>query len=135
MNLHVGRELTDQVIAKLTTGGLTVGDAVAPATVPAGSGYVVVYPLAGGTFDGTVIDSDDDTRAVYQLTAVGSSRKQAEWVADEARVIMKTATWTLTNRGVILVHPEFLGGVQRDDDVQPPKFYCPDRWSIWTGPS
>ncbi len=133
MSIHVGRDLTDQLISILTVGGLTVGDAIAPSSVPAGSGYVVVYPLTGGTFSGELGDPYEEARADYQLTSVGSSRKACEWVTDKVFSLMLAATFTLTGRGVIQVEPVFMGGVARDDDVQPPIFYAPNRWTIWTG--
>ncbi len=135
MNIHKGRELTDQVITALTTAGLTVGDAVAPTSISAGAGYVVVYPLLGGDTDGTIGNPNDDASIVYQLTSVGADRRQCEWVADKARETILAAAPTLTNRKVTYIDVDMLGGVQRDDDVQPPTFYCPERYRIRTTPT
>jgi hypothetical protein len=132
---HNNRELTDQVISVLSAGGLTVGDAVAPASVSAGAGYVVVYPLTGGTFTGDLDDPFEEARSDYQVTAVGASRKQTDWLSDKARDTLLAATFTLSGRGIIQVQPVFQGGIQRDDDVQPPRFYSPQRFTIWTGPT
>lgn len=132
-NVHVGRDLTDQVISELESAGLTVGRAEAPASVPANTGYVIVYPITGGSFDGDIYDPHGEARADYQLTSVGTSAEQCEWVADKARETMIDASLTLTDRAVIWIDATFLGGVLRDDDVQPPLFYSPDRYTVWTG--
>lgn len=137
MNVHSGRELTDDVIAILTAGGLTVGDAQAPANVPAGAGYVVVYPLAGGTVNGPLANPSDDADVPYQLNSLGTSRRQAEGIADRARTLMLSATnWSLPGRVVSCVDIEMLGGVRRDDDTAAPaKFYTTDQYVITTTPA
>lgn len=135
MNLHVGRVLTDQVIVVLEAAGLTVGRAHAPASVPAGSGYVVVYPLAGGTTDGDIYNPNDDALAYYQMTCIGSDARQAEWISDKVRVTIMSATFNLGDRKVIEVEPVMLGGLIRNDAVQPPNFYTTDRYTLWTSPA
>ncbi len=136
MNVHVGRVLTDAIIAALEAAGLNVGDAVRPDDATATAGYVVVYGLGGGTTDGPVGNPEDDAAALYQLTSVGHDRKQAEWVADKARQVLLAATLTLTGgRKVLRVGVDMLGGVIRDDDVAPPIWYSPDRYRIFTTPS
>ncbi len=124
MSVHAARPLTAAVISVLQTAGLTVGDADAPAEV-SGAGYVVVYPLPGGSFDGSLADAWSDADPVYQLTSVGRSRQQCEWVADKARVTMLAATWTLPDgRKVMRVRPDMSGGTMRDDDTGgPPIWY------------
>ena len=133
MNLHNGYELTTQIVAALEAAGLTVGRAVAPAgaTPP----YVVVYPLTGGTFDGGLDAPNDDARPTYQLSSVSANAQQCEWLADKARTAMVSASLTLTDRTVQKIDPVFTGGVIRDDDVQPPLFYSPERFEVWTTPA
>lgn len=134
MTVHNGRDLTSQVIAVLEAAGLTVGRAEKPETVPANSGYVIVYPLPGGTFDGDIYDPYEEAEASYQLTSIAEHADQCEWVADLARSTMLSASLTLTGRSVIQIEPVFLGGVLREDDTaEPARFYAPDRYSIWTG--
>lgn len=133
MNFHNSRDLTTAVVDALEAADLTVGRAEAPSTVPAGAGYVIVYPITGGTFDGDIQFPHSEADAAYQLTSIGDTAEQCEWVADKVRTTILSATLTLTDRKVIFIDPTFIGGVIRDDNVQPPKFYSPDRYSIWTG--
>lgn len=140
--LHSGRTLTDAVIQALETAGLLVGDGEAPdghgwAGIPDQSafvGYVTVYELIGGTIDGTLGRPDDDASTLYQLTSTGATRQQCEWVADKARNTMLSTTWVITGRQVMRAAVDMLGGTVRDDDVQPPVFFSPDRFRIWTTP-
>lgn len=136
MNLHASRELSDDVIAVLVAGGLTVGDAVAPGSVPAGDGYVVVYPLGGST-GGTIEHPDDDGFVIYQTTSIGPSRRHAEWVADRVRAVMLASTgWTLTGRTVTRVTIDALGAGGRDDNTaEPSRFSVMDQFAIWTSPT
>lgn len=136
MNVHNARLLTDSIITVLTGAGLVVGDAVAPGTVPAGAGWVVVYGLTGGFVDGPLGDPHEDASAIYQLTAVAPNRRQCEWTADKARTtILSAALNAGPGRTVAHVAVDMLGGTIRDDDVQPFVFYSPDRYRIWTTPT
>lgn len=140
---HASRTITDAIISSLEGAGLLVGDAEAPAGhgwagVPGGSefrGYVVVYELSGGVTDGTIGEPDNDAEQVFQLTAVGATRDQCKWVADRARQVMLTAVLTIADRTVMRVAVDMLGGTIRDDDVQPPVFFSPDRYRVHSTPS
>jgi hypothetical protein len=126
LTLPVVREHTDAVIAALATAGLTVGDAEAPDGDPP---YVVVYRI----FDrrmGTLEGPDDDATITYQVTCVGTSRKQAEWLADEVGDAL-AAGLTVTGRTIPRIAPEAGSGtVMRDDDVTPPLFYVTPRYRV-----
>lgn len=135
MSLHGSRVLTDQIISVLQAASLTVGDATVPDTIPAEDGYVIVYPLTGGTMDGTLENLYEDAVVPYQLSAHGTSREQCEWVSDRVLATVLAASWTLTGRKVIRVAPAFRGGTLRDDDVQPPIYYAPDRYDFRTVPT
>lgn len=142
-NLHSGLALTDAVIYVLRGVGLLVGDGEAPvghgwqgtAGQSAFVGYVTVYELTGGNLDGSIGRPDDDASIVYQLTSTGASRKQCEWVADKAHTTLLGAPLSITGRQVQRVAVDMLGGTIRDDDVQPPVFWSPDRYRIWTTPT
>lgn len=143
MNLHSGLALTDAIIHVLESAGLLVGDGVAPAGygwqgAPGQSGftgYVTVYELTGGTLDGTIGLPDDDASLLYQFTATGATRKQCEWVADKARTTILASSLLIAGRQVQRVTVDMLGGTTRDDSVQPPVFFSPDRYRIWTTPA
>jgi len=132
VNLHNGYELTTQIVEALQAAGLSVGRAVAP-TTSTSQGYVVVYPLTGGTFDGAIDAPNSEARASYQLTSVSASAQQCEWLADKARRTLVAADLTLTDRGVVRIDPVFMGGVMREDDGGgAPLFYSPERFTVWT---
>jgi hypothetical protein len=143
VRIHQTRPVTAAIIAALRAEGLAVGNA----EQPPGSGwqntpgtsthvaYVVVYPLAGGSLDGSLADGQEDAEALYQLTCVGASAEQAEWVADAARASLLGASLTVPGRSVPLIIIDTLGGSVRDDNTQPPVWWIADRYSVRTTPT
>lgn len=130
MALVVTREHTDAIIARLGALGLTVGDAEAPSAAPP---YVVVYPVAGGSTSGVLAAPDDDAVLVYQVTCVGTSRKQTEWLAD--KVIGLLTGVTVTARKIPTIHLDSFGGVTRDDTSTPPLYLAFPRFRVYTTPA
>lgn len=116
-----------------------VGDAVAPRNPDKSEmdpPYVVLYPIPGGSFDGPLNDSQADVTLVYQITAVGLTRQQAQVAIDICRALMKKANVTVPNRKVRdLKHLTPNSGVIRDDDLPNPVFYGYDRYQLDTTPS
>lgn len=47
--------------------------------------YSILYPIAGGGFSGSYDLPDRQPAVVYQLTSVGGSTNQAEWMGDRVR--------------------------------------------------
>ena len=131
MSVHVGRELTGEIVAVLEAGGLTVGRGEAPGSVPAGSGYAVVYPF-GGTLEGDLDDPQEDANVTYQVGSFGSDPQQTEWVSDRVRVILLAAEIVLSGRVVQQIEQEYVAPIVRDDDVQPPVWAQPNLYRIWT---
>jgi hypothetical protein len=131
LSLPVVRQHTDAVIAALVADDLAVGDAVAPDQAPP---YVVVYPISGGGTTGTLATPDDDAILVYQVTCVGKSREQAEWLADRALKLLDNDL-IVPGRRVCRVSLDMHGGVQRDDQVTPPVFWSMPRLRIITTPT
>lgn len=78
------RSITDDLIAVLTAGGLTVGDGKGPGTAPP---FVTVYPLVE-TRDGSFADAWSDVRKFYELVCEGADRWQSEWVADRCKTLV-----------------------------------------------
>lgn len=140
MSVHRGRKVTDAVIAALDAAGLTVGDGQKPDSAGWNAArtrfepYVVVHGLPGGTTDGPLDDADADAEPLYQITAHGASRAQAEWCADEARTVMLAAAFTISGRTVAQVSIDMLGGCRRVDDLQPPQWQAVDRYRVLTVP-
>ena len=131
MSRPVVRAHTDGVIAALEAQGLTVGDAVAPEDV--GPPYVVVYPIAGGGLSGSLADPNEDGTLIFQVTCVGASREQAEWLADKAMALLDG--FSISGRSIARVSLDLQGGIQRDDASTPPVFYASPRFRVMTTPA
>lgn len=131
------RTHTDAIIATLTAAGLVVGDG----DTPTGHGwqgavgqstfvpYVVVYPLIGGTFDGTLGDPDGDADLLWQLTCVGHTRKAAEVTADTALTALVGQSLAVAGRSISRIWADLAGGGARRDDTAagPPLFIATPR--------
>lgn len=134
------REHKDAVIAALEAAGLLVGDGEKPdgggwQGTPGQSvfkGYVVVYRIRGGSRSGNLDDPHEDAEFIFQVTCVGSSPTLAESLADEAETLLKGVT--VAGRS-IYPSPDMNPGTERDDDVQPPLFYCTPRYRLKTTPA
>jgi hypothetical protein len=93
--------------------------------------YCIVYPLPGGVFDGTLGCPDDDASLIWQVTCVGATRPQCEWVADKVNETLVGQPLTIPGRYVTRVQADMAGGgVRRDDTVQPPVFIATPRYRI-----
>lgn len=132
-------EVTTAVLAALEATGVVVGDAAPPdgygwSTVAGQSTFtphMILYPLTG-RLDGMLAGAWDDGEFMYQVTCVGETREQCQWVVDKA-------TGALVGQALdvetILVTLDDMAGVVRDDTVQPPVFMAPPRFKVWTTPS
>lgn len=130
MSLPVVREHTDAVIARLQALGLSVGDAQAPVGVPP---YVVVYPITGGSSSGVLGAPDDDAELVVQVTCVGVSRKQAQWLEDKAMGLL--TGFSVAGRSIARVDVENYGGTFRDDTKSPPLYSAVPRFRLYSTPA
>lgn len=125
------REHTDGVIAALESVGLVVGDAVAPSGDPP---YVVVYSISAAGWTGTLGALHDDGSLVFQVTCVGRSRDQAEWLADKV-ILTVLGGITVTSRSIPNIALDLSGGVARDDGQTPPLWTAAPRFRIATTPA
>ncbi len=135
MTIHGSRVFIDWVIGVLTAGGLSVGDGVAPTSTPAGSGYVVVYSIAGGITEGSLEDPRSDAAPTFQVTSVGTDPRQVRWLVDRVRSLFNVAVPATLSDGrkvIWLDFPTASASIIRDDDVQPPKYFSPDRFEVGT---
>ncbi len=129
------RLLTNAVLTKLKTnsGSFKIGDGQAPAdtTRP----YAVLYSLDENERDGDMATIDVTGWFEYQITSVGDTREQAEWLADLLRTLILAAKLTPSGfvmfpwRNVVTNLPE------RDDDEQPPLFYVTATVEAFVAPS
>lgn len=138
------RLVTDQLLSDLEDTGVATGDGEAPsgggwAGAPGGSQftpYLVLHVLTGDA-DGPMNDPNADAEVAYQVTAVGSTREQAEWAADKARTAMCAAHDDVDGRAILLVTVDELNGPHRDDTGQPgePSVWISlDRFAVRTTP-
>lgn len=138
---------TDAVVAALRDAGLTVFDAGPPLSSDEGWGwkgapgqsdfapYTIVYPLEGGIYGGTLGDPDDDASLIWQVTCVGGTRQQCEWVVDQTMRALVGPTLEVEGRWVSRVWADMAGGgVRRDDTVQPPVFISTPRFRVESSP-
>ncbi len=135
MNLHDERVFIDYIVSTLRAGGLTVGDSLAPASVPAGSGYVVVYSIAGGLTSGTLDAPLDDAEPNFQVTSSSTNVSQCRWLVARVRNLLAAAVPAVLagNRKVIWIDfPMASVSVVRDDDVSPPRYGAADRFAMGT---
>jgi len=94
--------------------------------------YAIVWPIPGGTLDGSLGAPDTDAETLYQVTSVGATRQQAEVVGDRVREALVAAELDIDGRGLIRVRCEELGGATVDRSVEPPVFMVPDRFAVVT---
>jgi hypothetical protein len=127
----VNRIHTDAVIVKLQAAGLTVGDAQAPSN--SGPPYCIVYPLPGGDSFGTLQNPNEDADLPFQVTCVGVSRKQAEWVADQTLTLL--GGLSVAGRAIVLVTLDSFGGARPDHDVSPPVYSSTPRYRVKSTPA
>lgn len=130
---------TDGILTMLNTTTLAIGDGVAPREsdkTEMKPPHATLYALGGGDFDGPLSDTQADVSLLYQITAVGNTRQQAQVVQDIIRTVFKRENLTITNRvvrDIRLTTPN--SGVVRDDDLPNPLFYGYDRYEVDTTPS
>lgn len=119
---------TDALIAALSAASLSVGDAVRNdqaddkgSTLP--PPCVVVYSMPSNLRQPKLDDWTAHHRLAYQLTCVGSSRVQAEWVADEAEAAVNGG-FAVSGRSLDAIWPQ-RGPLRRDDDTGDSLWTCP----------
>ncbi len=110
--------LTDELVSDLATvTGKQAGDGTAPAA--AVLPYMVVYPIPSTEHSGDLATPDRDRAWMYQVTSVGATREQAQWMADEVETAIEALPTTLAPAGLTVMGTETVsrGNVERDDDA------------------
>jgi hypothetical protein len=127
------RPHTAGVLTALRAVGLTVGDAIAPDTT-ATQKWAVVYGGGVGLLDGTMRDERSNASPIIQVTSVGTTAEQSEWVADTVRrtLLARPITLAVANRRVLFVSVNASQPTRRDDDVHPPLYYGVDLYKVAT---
>lgn len=137
MSIHKQGPFVDWLIGVLEDGDLTVGDGVAPPSVPSGAGFCVVYSIAGGSTDGTIDNPNEDASPNIQVTSSSFMPAQCRYLADRVRELVHAAVPADLSDGrrVFWINfPVASMTMVRDDDAQPPRYYIPDRVELGTTP-
>lgn len=128
--------------AELTATVAVVGDA----KKPAGAGwqgtpgqsdfvpYAIVYPWSGFTFDGNLTGFQDNADLEWQITCVGRTREQCEWLQDAAFALIGQPL-TVAGRSVPLIRLGSAGGGVREDETVAPKVWMSTpQLAVWSTP-
>lgn len=112
--------------------GFEVGDGHKP---DGDTPYTVLYLIEGGALDGPVADPEADLTATVQATCVGRSQAEAMWVRDRVIRTLRMLPIDIPGRTVMWVRTTGPGAATRDDQHQPPLWYCTPRVQIATTPA
>lgn len=131
------RTVTDALLTGLASDtGKNIGDSAAPSdtTMP----YAVLYRLAGGAPFSSLDHGNQYAIVTLQVTSVGETPEQAEWMKDKVREGMLDLSNFTAPSGFRFEHVnlDLDGGVNRDDDLgTEPLFYGVDRFRLWVVPT
>lgn len=136
-------DVTAAMLATLSEVLDRVGDGQTPDSAgwqgaPGGSafnGYVVLHSIPGGSLDGSIAEPDDDATTLYQVTAVGATREQCEWHADNARQALVGQDLEIDGRKTVRISVDVLTGARRDETVMPVVWISTDRFRVVTTPA
>lgn len=138
--MSVFRVHDDAVVAAVGGIGRPTGYAIAPEGALAallqgtGPGYYIVYPIPGGSRDGSVASPYEDVELHYQITCVDQGPEGARWLADQLDAVMEALT--VTGRSVMWVTPTPPSGVFADHDTAAQTlFVSTPSWRIRTTPA
>lgn len=97
--------------------------------------YCVVYALGSSTFDGSMSDLDSDAFPTSQVTFVGVSREQADWLRDRVRSAILGTYLTIQDRlvGPVRLHTELASS--KDTTVTPFVFWAADQYRAFSTPA
>src|SRR5690606_40445671 len=106
----VVREHDEAVLQAVQTIGRPVAISDAPngaldaLLAGSGPGYYIVYPIGGGSRDGSVADPYADIELTYQITCVDQGPEGVRWLSDQLEP--KLAALSVPNRRVLWVRSE-----------------------------
>lgn len=128
---HNPRVFFDAIVTQLASStGKNIGEAQAPASVVLP--YAVIYPLSDEAKDGSLSNPVEIAVWAWQVTCVGSTMDQAQWMQHKVRQALLGWTPTVAGLGTTPVDLLDGAGVTRDDSIQPPLFYSTDRFHAYT---
>lgn len=124
--VHETRPLYAAITTQLETTGKQVGQATASELND--PPYMVLFPLPDGQNDASLSDSHASAWQLFQVTCVGDTMEEAEWMQHESRLAL--ADFTPAVLGATRVELDLGSGVRRDDDGV--RFFTTDRFRIST---
>jgi hypothetical protein len=129
-------DATPGVVAPGTKGWGWQGTPGASAFLP----YRIVWPLTGGIFNGedlgTLGAPSDDASLVWQVTCVGNTRPQCEWLVDNTNNLLVERQLTVPGRFIMRMWADMAGGgARRDDELQHPVFIATPRYRVESTPA
>lgn len=112
--------------------GRPIGDLAAPPAADVPYGFLAKIDTR---WSGSLRNAHEVAQIVYQLTCVGVTTEQVEWLEHAARVALATPPAVT---GWVLSHfrtPDQPGGIRIDQDVNPPLAYSTPQWRLWAQPT
>lgn len=88
-----------------------------PSTAGGNDDYMVLYPIAGGSRDGSLEDPYADIQLPYQVTCIGYAAAGVRWMV--TRIEPALAGITITGRSIVQIIPDDPGPVRLDEDINP----------------
>lgn len=144
MTLPLIEDHDTAVVAAIAAAGLTVD----LARKPDGGGwqgaagesdfvyYAIVYPLPGGSRDGSAARPYDDITLPYQVQCIGDTASAVRAVVDLVEAALVDTRIAVAGRFVEPVEPSDSGGLTREDETsEEPLFYATPRYEITTRPA
>lgn len=135
MSIHQAGPFIEWIIATLEAGSLTVGDHHRPDGAGPSDPYVVVYGIPGGETSGSIDAPRSDATVAVQVTSSSIDPRQTRWLADKVRTLLDDAGRATLSDGRRIIWSDFPEGspaVNRDDAVQSPRYFVPDRFEFGT---
>ena len=127
MTHPVVREHDEAVLQAVETIGRPVAISDAPngaldaLLAGSGPGYYIIYPIGGGSRDGSVADPYADIELTYQITCVDQGPEGVRWLSDQLEP--KLAALSVPNRRVLWVRPTAPSGIWPDNDTAAQTLY------------
>jgi hypothetical protein len=134
--------MTTMLAQRLSQSGVVVGDGVAPAAVGWSAGTPNIASFVGYSvfsFNGAsptnpdIFKAEPEWQTNWMLRHYGGSRQQVDWVADQVRAsvvgVLKETFGTEPFKVIGVIWSQ-LGGVSRNDQVDPPYWQAQDVFAL-----
>jgi len=138
--------LTDHLVDYLSTGGIVIGDGVAPdaggwdgpsdGDTSSYAPYATIIPGTSGDATGPIGQSIADATVPYIVTGYGLSRRHVERYMDKIAGVLVAIDRTMVVLGdsswkVQQARRDSVGGVSRNDSIEPSEFSQSDVYIVY----